>query len=109
MGSINRISLRPRVCEHVVPATGCALVTKRGDVNRCNHDSLARTGRGLREQTAIVIDHLAPTRPRVWWIHLQARALVRAYYISYVLDRAAAIHDCPPVHRLGRAPRVHVS
>src|SRR5882724_10900063 len=109
MASINWISLGPKVREHVVPATGSALVTKCGDVYRCDHDSLAWTGRGLREQPAIVVDNLASTRPRVRWVHFQARALVRAYYVSYVLDCPATIHYRPPVHRLGRAPRIHVS
>ncbi len=38
----------------------------------------------------------------------QARALVRGDDVRDVLDRARAIDDRPPVHRLGRAPRIHV-
>ena len=39
---------------------------------------------------------------------LRARALVRRHHEGGVLQRAAPVHHRPPVHRRGRAPRVHV-
>ena len=47
-------------------------------------------------------------RPRVRRVVPQARALVRGDHVRHVLDRARAIDERPPVHRLGRAPRIHV-
>src|SRR5258707_11162257 len=38
----------------------------------------------------------------------QTRALICGDDVSNVLDRAGTINHCPPGHRLGRAPRIHV-
>ena len=57
---------------------------------------------------AVEVDDLAAARPRVRRIVAQARALVGGDDEGDVLERAAAVDDRPPVHRLGRAPRIHV-
>ena len=61
--AINRVSLCPKMREHVMPAPGLALVPKRRDVNGRDDDSLARPRAGLRENASVIINDLTPARP----------------------------------------------
>src|SRR5215471_11717004 len=106
MALIDRISLGPQVCKHMMSPAGCSFVSHSADVNRRNYDSLAGTGRGLCKHPSIVIDNLASAWPGVRWVHFQTSTLVRADNISNVFQRAAAIHHSPPVHRFGSTPRI---
>src|ERR1044071_1066624 len=108
MAVVDRISLSPEMSQHVMAASRGSLVAKSRDVNGRDDYSLAGAGRRLRQHPPIVIYNLAAARPRVWRIELQARALIRRYNVSRVFNRATTIHYSPPVHRLRRAPRVHV-
>ena len=107
--AIHRIRLGAQVRQHVMAAARGALVAQRGDVDRRDDDPFAGAGRGFGEHAAVEVDHLTAAGPRVRRIVFQARALIRRDDVSDVLERAAAIDDRPPVHRLGRAPRIHVS
>jgi hypothetical protein len=49
--------------EHVVPVPRRAFVAQRGNVHRCNDNSLARAGRCLGQQASIIIDDLATAGP----------------------------------------------
>ena len=78
------------------------------DVDRRDDDPLAGSGRCLGEQPAVEVDDLAAAGPGVRRIVPEARALVRRDDERHVLERAAAVHERPPVHRLGGAPGIHV-
>ena len=105
---IHRVGLGAQVRQHVVSPPRLTFVTHGGDVDRRDDDPLAGPGRGFGEQAAVEVDDLTAARPRVRRIVPQAGALVGGDDVSGVLERAAAVHERPPVHRFGRAPRIHV-
>ena len=65
-------------------------------------------GEASREHASVEVHDLAAARPRVRRVVPQARPLIRRHDVGRVLERPAAVHDRPPVHRLGRAPGIHV-
>src|SRR5262245_53858889 len=101
---IDRIGLRSQMRQHVVSATGGALVPKCCDINWCHDDALTGPGSGLGEDSPVVIDDLTATRPRIWGILREAGALVGSHHVGDVLKCPTPVHHRPPVHRLGGTP-----
>src|SRR5262245_26628886 len=84
-------------------------MAKGRDVNWRDNDSLTGPGRSFRQDSAVEVYDLAPSWPRIRRRKLQAGSLIGGRYIGDVLERPAPVDYGPPVHWLGRPPRVHVS
>ena len=109
VGGVDGVGLGAQVREHVMARGGLALVTQRADVDRRRRRS-ARPGRVMPRPASARRSRRSGCR--------QARSTAGSAAGSRpdwrprrkrVLDRPAAIDERPPVHRLGRAPGIHVS